>query len=59
MVLTNFHVMEPVITRKDGGTGECKAVDVEILFDYKHAADGEKNGTGIVIRFGQELADRS
>ena len=60
VVLTNFHVMEPVIARKDGGTGECKAVDVEILFDYKHAADGEKNGTGTVFHLAKNwLIDHS
>jgi len=60
VVLTNFHVMEPVIAQKDGGTGECKAADVEILFDYKQSADVERNGRGTVFHLAKNwLIDHS
>ncbi len=59
-VLTNFHVMESVIGKNDGGTGVARPADVEILFDYKHAVDGEKESAGTVFHLAKNwLVDHS
>jgi hypothetical protein len=47
VILTNFHVMEPAIPKKQGGMGQATREDVEILFGYA------RDQTGKVVSPGQ------
>jgi hypothetical protein len=40
VILTNFHVMEPAIAKKQGGMGRAKREDVEVLFGYARDPQG-------------------